>query len=79
VQNAQGELAGALKSYRDSLAIEEKLAQQNPGNADCQGYLGWAYLRTGLMWAKAEPKSKKEARAMVKKGRDILRQLKERD
>ena len=33
VQSDRGDLAGALKSYRDTLAILEKLAKQDPGNA----------------------------------------------
>jgi hypothetical protein len=33
VQAAQGDLAGALNSYRDSLAIRERLAKSDPGNA----------------------------------------------
>ena len=36
VQVAQGDLAGALKSYRDSLAITDRLAQSDPGNAGWQ-------------------------------------------
>jgi hypothetical protein len=36
VQVAQGDLAGALKSYRDCLAIAERLAQSDPGNAGWQ-------------------------------------------
>ena len=78
VQSAQGDLAGALKSYRDSLGIREKLAKQDPGNARWQGDLAWVSWRTGATWAEVEPKSKNEARAMVEKGRDILRQLKAR-
>ena len=33
VQMAQGNLAGALKSYYDSLAIAERLSKSDPGNA----------------------------------------------
>jgi tetratricopeptide (TPR) repeat protein len=36
VQVAQGDLAGALKSYRDSLAIRDRLAKSDPGNAGWQ-------------------------------------------
>jgi hypothetical protein len=36
VQMAQGDLAGSLKSHRDSLAIAERLAQSDPGNAGWQ-------------------------------------------
>jgi tetratricopeptide (TPR) repeat protein len=78
VQSAQGDLTGALKSYRDSLAIRERLAKLDPGNAGWQGDLVWVYWRTGSAWAHVEPKSRNEARAMVERGSDILRQLKER-
>ena len=33
VQVAQGDLAAAMQSYRDSLAIRQRLAQSDPGNA----------------------------------------------
>ena len=46
VQSAQGDLAGALKSYRDSLAILEKLAKQDAGNAVWQRDLS-VYLWQG--------------------------------
>ena len=36
LQRAQGDLAGALKSYRESLGIAEKLAKHDPGNVDWQ-------------------------------------------
>jgi tetratricopeptide (TPR) repeat protein len=78
VQNAQGDLAGALKSYRDSLAIREKLSKQDPGNAGWQSDLAWTYWQTGAVLEKVQPGSKEEGLAMVQKGHDILRQLKER-
>jgi hypothetical protein len=34
---AQGNLPEALKSFRDGLAIRERLAQANPGNAGLAG------------------------------------------
>jgi hypothetical protein len=71
--SAQGDLAGALKSYRDSLAIREKLAKHDPGNAGWQADLAFSYWRTGTTWARGEPKAKKEAQTMVERGRDILR------
>ena len=43
----QGDLAGALNSYRDSLAIREKLAKQDPSNADWQSHLSVSYERIG--------------------------------
>lgn len=77
----QGDLAGALNSYRESLAISEKLANQYPNNADDARWLSdlaWVYWRTGSAWAEIEPKSKDEAWEMVGKGRDILRQMEAR-
>ena len=47
MQVAQGDLAGALKSYRDSLAIKERLAQSDPGNAGWQRDLSVSYNRVG--------------------------------
>jgi tetratricopeptide (TPR) repeat protein len=74
----QGDLADALNSHRDSLAIREKLAKQDPSNAGLQGDLAFSYFRTGTTLARADPKSKTEAREMVRKAQDILRSLKER-
>ena len=47
VQVAQGDLAGALKSYRDSFAIRERLAQSDPGNAGWQRDLSVSYCKLG--------------------------------
>ena len=47
VQVAQGDLAAALKSYRNSLAIRDRLAKADPGNADGQRDLSVAYERVG--------------------------------
>jgi len=47
VQQAQGDLAGALASYRQSLTIREKLTQQDPGNAEWQRDLSVSYERLG--------------------------------
>src|SRR6266576_1098863 len=78
VQSAQGDLAGALKSCRDSFAIFEKFAKQDPGNAGWQADLAFSYWRTGTRLARSDAQSKKDARTMVEKGRDILRALKTR-
>lgn len=74
----QGDLVRALKNYRDSNSIRERLAARDPSNAGWQGALGWIYWQTGAVWRKVEPQSKGEALAMVEKGHDVLRQLKER-
>ncbi len=47
VQVAQGDLAGALKSYRDSLAIADRLAKSDPGNAGWQRDLSVSYEKIG--------------------------------
>ena len=44
---AQGDLAGALKSYRDSLAIRDRLAKSDPGNAGWQRDLSVSYSKIG--------------------------------
>src|SRR5262245_59224293 len=46
-QEAQGDLAGALKSFRESLAIRERLAQSDPGNAYWLPDLSVAFERIG--------------------------------
>ena len=47
VQVAQGDLAGALKSYRDGLAIIDRLAKSDPGNAGWQRDLSVSYDKVG--------------------------------
>ena len=47
VQAAQGDLAGALKSYRDSLDIADRLAKSYPGNAGWQRDLSVSYNKIG--------------------------------
>ena len=49
VQLAQGDLAGALKSYRDNLAIAERLAKSDPGNADWRRDLAVSYGKVGIV------------------------------
>ena len=45
VQVAQGDQSGALKSYRDSLAIRERLARSDPGNASWQRDLAVSHAK----------------------------------
>jgi tetratricopeptide (TPR) repeat protein len=49
VQAAQGDLAGALTSYRDSLAIADRLAKSDPGNAGWQRDLQYVVKRIGSL------------------------------
>ena len=47
VLEAQGDLAEALKSFREALAIRERLAQADPGNAGWQRDLTVSHDRIG--------------------------------
>ena len=47
MQEAQGDLAGALKSYRGGLAVIDRLAKSDPGNAGWQRELTVSYNRIG--------------------------------
>ena len=47
VQIAKGDLTEALKSYRDSLAIMDRLAKFDAGNAGWQSDLSIAYEKLG--------------------------------
>ncbi|MGZ8157393.1 MAG: nSTAND1 domain-containing NTPase [Methylobacter sp.] len=49
---AQGDLAGALASYRAGLAIREKLAAQAPSNAGWQSDLAFSHGKLGLLLQK---------------------------
>ena len=42
---AQGAVPEALKAYRDSLAIRERLAKADPGNAQWQVDVAFSYWR----------------------------------
>ena len=58
VQVAQGDLAGALKSYRDSLAIADRLTASDPGNAGWQRDLAALQKKVGELFAKLGKKRK---------------------
>jgi hypothetical protein len=47
VQVAQGDLAGALKSYQADLAIADRLAKSDPSNAGWQRDLSVSYDKVG--------------------------------
>ena len=47
VQQAQGDLGAALTSYRASLAIAERLAKADPGNAGWQRDLSVSHIKIG--------------------------------
>jgi tetratricopeptide (TPR) repeat protein len=47
IETKRGDLAGALKSYNDGLAIIDRLAKSDPGNAGLQRDLSMAYNAVG--------------------------------
>jgi tetratricopeptide (TPR) repeat protein len=47
IKQQRGDLSGALKSYSDSLATIERLANSDPGNAEWQRDLSVSYDRVG--------------------------------
>ena len=49
VQQAQGDLVGALKSYQDGLAIMDRLAKSDPGNAGWQRDLSLSFANIGIV------------------------------
>ena len=73
VQVAQGDLAGALKSYRDSLAIRQRLAQSNPGNAGWQRDLAIGYAKLARVYLQSKDRDK--ALAALRAGKAILDSL----
>jgi hypothetical protein len=73
VQVAQGDLAGALKSYRDGLVIAERLAQSDPGNADWRRDLAVSEAKIAATLGKMGNGA--EALESLKRGQAIMAQL----
>jgi predicted Zn-dependent protease len=73
VQVAQGDLKAALKSHSDSLAIAERLAQSDPGNADWQHDLSLCYAKLADAYRKSNETAK--ARDALATGRAIIGKL----
>jgi tetratricopeptide (TPR) repeat protein len=73
VQVEQGDLAGALKSYRDSLAIADRLAKSDPGNAGWQRDLSFSHRRLASAFKKAGENAK--ALDALRQGRAIMVRL----
>ena len=67
---AQGNLAEALKSFEDGLAIADRLAKAEPGNADWQRHLAMIYAR--IATALVHQGRFKEALEQFKQGRAII-------
>ena len=72
---AQGDLAGALAAYRQSLGVRERLAQADPSNAGWQRDLWVSYWRMGSI---AEQTGDSEAPNWLRRAYETLRQMKQR-
>jgi hypothetical protein len=73
VQGAQGDLAAALTGYRASLAIRERLAAADPGNAGWQRDLALSFGRVALV--KNTQGAPEDALELFGKGRGIIVEL----
>ena len=73
VQVAQGNLPAALNSHLASLAIRDRLAKSDPGNAGWQHDLSVSYAKLASAYLKAEQSMK--AREALSAGRDIIVRL----
>ncbi len=58
IRVAQGNLPEALKSFRDGLAIAERLAQSDPGNAGWQRDLSVSFAKLAVAFRKGGEKAK---------------------
>ena len=70
---AQGNLPAALTSYQASLAIRDRLAKSDPGNAGWQHDLAVSYEKVTSAYPKATQSM--EAREALSTGRDIIARL----
>jgi hypothetical protein len=73
VQEAQGDLKAALKSYSGSLAIFERLAQSDPGNAQWQHDLAMSFGILASVHRQSVGKAK--ARDYLRRGQAIMARL----
>ncbi|HMK41262.1 MAG TPA: hypothetical protein VK451_06845 [Methyloceanibacter sp.] len=70
---AQGNFAEALKSYRDGLAVADRLTKADPGNASWQRDLAISQGRVGVVLAKQGDAA--HALDMLQQGRAVLARL----
>ncbi len=73
VLHAQGNLPGALESYRASLAIKERLAKADPGNAGWQHDLALSLQRVGFV--ASQQNQRENALASYRHGLAIMQRL----
>ena len=72
---AQGDLPEALKAFRDSLAIADRLAKADPGNAGWQRDLSVSYAKLANAYRTAGQLP--QAREQLTAGRTIIARLTE--
>jgi len=70
---AQGNLPEALKSFRDGLAIRDRLAKADPGNAGWQRDLSVSYAKLAGMFKRTGETA--TALDMLQQGRAIMVRL----
>jgi hypothetical protein len=73
VQLEQGNLAGALKSYSDGLAIRDRLAKSDPGNAEWQRDPSFSFGRLASVYRQSRGKAK--ALDALRQGHAIMARL----
>ena len=71
--NAQGKLDEALKAYRDSLTITERLAAADRSNAEWQRDLAVSYAKLASIYQQQDNTA--DALVSLRKGRDIMAAL----
>jgi hypothetical protein len=70
---AQGNLPEALKSYRDSLAIRDRLAKSDPGNAGWQRDLSVSYAKLAVVLRKKGAAA--DALSALRQGQAIIARM----
>jgi hypothetical protein len=73
VHRAQGDPAAALTNYQASLAIRERLAQADPGNAGWQRDLAVSFGRVGMV--ESRQGTREDALKAFRSGPDIIARL----
>ncbi len=73
MQQAQGDLSAALTSYQASLAIRERLAKADPGNAGWQRDLSVSYAKLAVVLRKRGAAA--DALSALRQGQAIIARM----
>lgn len=76
MQSEQGDLGGALKSYKAGMEIARKLVEREPDNAEWQTNLAVSCWKLSQLDTPAQPKA--ERRALLERGLVVLEGLQQR-